>query len=97
MLKVVAGIETAAGHERISGADGCSISESSAYVVIIILFQKGIGKDAENIPAVVVPVFVHEPGGDLFELIGKTVLAGHVKSLLQRRRNTIKMLLTIFP
>ena len=97
MLKVVAGIETAAGHERISGADGCSISVSSAYVVIIILFQKGIGKDAEDVPAVVVPVFGHEPGGNLFELIGKTVPAGHIKSLLQRRRNTIKMLLTIFP
>ena len=97
MLKVVAGIEAAAGHERISGADGCRISESNTYVVIIILFQKGIGKDAEDVPAVVVPVFGHEPGGNLFELIGKTVPAGHIKSLLQRRRNTIKMLLTIFP
>ena len=97
MLKVVAGIETAAGHERISGADGCRISESNTYVVIIILFQKGIGKDAEDVPAVVVPVFGHEPGGNLFELIGKTVPAGHIKSLLQRRRNTIKMLLTVFP
>ena len=98
MLKVVAGIETAAGHERISGADGCRISESNTYVVIIILFQKGIGKGAEDVSAVVVPVFGHESRGNLFELIGKTIiLAGHVKSLLQSRRNTIKMLLTIFP
>ena len=97
MLKVIAGVETTARHKSVGGADGSGIAERNLYVVIIILLKEGIGKDAEDVTAVVVPVFGHEPRGNLFELIGKTVLAGHIKSLLQRRRNTIKMLLTIFP
>ena len=97
MLKVASRLQTTTGKEHIGGTDSSRISESDTYVIIIILFEERIGKDAEDVPAVVVPVFRYEPRGNLFELIGKTVLAGHIKSLLQRRRNTIKMLLTIFP
>ncbi|MBR5299176.1 MAG: hypothetical protein IKU36_02870 [Bacteroidales bacterium] len=60
MLKVVAGVETTARHERISGADRSSVSERNLYVIIIILLKEGICKDAEDVPSVVVPVFGYE-------------------------------------
>ena len=60
MLVNVAGVHTAARHERVSGADSSRISESDIHVIIIILFQKGIGKDAEDVALVVVPVFVYK-------------------------------------
>lgn len=56
MLKVVAGVQSAAGHERVGGADSCRVLERHPYVVIIILFQERVSKDAENVTAVVVPV-----------------------------------------
>ena len=60
MLKVIAGIKTAARHKSVGGADRSGVSKSNLYVIIIILRGEGIGKDAENVTAVVVPVFGYE-------------------------------------
>lgn len=89
MLKVVAGIETAAGHERVGGADRSGVSERHLYVVIIILLKERIFKDAEDVPPVVVPVFGYELPGNLFQLIGKTFFTGYAETVLQRRRNSV--------
>ena len=72
MLKVIAGVQPAARHKSVGGADGSGISERNLYVIIIILLKKGIGKDAENVTAVVVPVFGYELRCNLFQLVGKT-------------------------
>ena len=39
MLKVVAGVQSAAGHERVGGTDSCRVLERHPYVVIIILWM----------------------------------------------------------
>ena len=97
MLKVVAGIEIAAGHERVGGADRSGVSERHLYVVIIILLKERIFKDAEDVPPVVVPVFGYELPGNLFQLIGKTFFTGYAETVLQRRRNSVLMFVPIFP
>ncbi|MBR2894820.1 MAG: hypothetical protein IKC03_04060, partial [Oscillospiraceae bacterium] len=97
MLKVVAGVQTTAGHERVGGTDSCRIAERHTYVIIIILFQEGIGKDAEDVTAVVVPVFGYKLRSNLLKLIGKTVLAGDIVALFQGCCNCISMFVSIFP
>ena len=72
MLKVVAGVKTTAGHKSVGGADGSGIAERNLYVIIIILLKEGIGKDAEDVTAVVVPVFGHELGSNLLHFVAKT-------------------------
>ena len=81
MLKVIGGVETAAGHKCVGGADGSGIAERSLHVIIIILLKERICKDAEDVTAVVVPVFGHELGSNLFKLVGKTFFAGHAKAI----------------
>ena len=60
MLKVIAGVQSAARHERVCGADRSGVSKSNLYVIIIILRGERIFKDAEDVTAVVVPVFGYE-------------------------------------
>ena len=45
MLKVFAGVQTAAGHKGIGGADGGGIFECHPYIVVIILLKERICKD----------------------------------------------------
>ena len=97
VLKIVARIQSTAGHERVGGADGSRVLECHTYVVIIILFQERISKDVENILAVVVPVFVYKLRSDLFKLMGKTFVTGNGIALFQGRCNSILMFVTIFP
>ena len=97
MLKVVAGVQSAAGHERVGGTDSCRVLERHPYIVIIILFQERVSKDAENITAVVVPVFGYELRSNLFKLIGETLITRNGIALFQGRCNSIPMIVPIFP
>ncbi|NLE27361.1 MAG: hypothetical protein GX625_18925 [Clostridiaceae bacterium] len=97
MLKVIAGVETTARHKSIGGADGSGIAERNLYVVIIILLKEGIGKDAEDVTAVVVPVFGHELGSNLLQLVGKTFFTGHAKAIFQSCGNSVLMLVFVLP
>ena len=97
MLKVVSGIETAAGHKSIGGTYGSGIAERNPYVIIIILLKERIFKDAEDVTSVVVPVFGHELGSNLFQLVGKTFFTGHTEAVLQRCSNSIVVLVFVFP
>ncbi|MBQ3257468.1 MAG: hypothetical protein IJA67_08650 [Oscillospiraceae bacterium] len=89
--------QTTAGHQDISGADRRRIAERNLYVIIIILFQKRICNDTENVIVVVVPVFSYKTGGDLFKLIGKAAFCRYIKAAFQSRCYGILMLLPVFP
>ena len=97
VLKIVLRIQTATGHERVGGTYRSCVFERDAYVVIIILFEERIGKDAENVMAVVVPILVYKLKSNLLQLIGKTLLAGNIIALLQGCGYCVLMLITIFP
>ena len=97
MLKIIAGVKSTARHKSVGGADSSGITECDLYVVIIILLKERIFKDAEDVPAVVVPVFRHEFGSNLFQLIGKTFSTGNTEAVLQRGGNSILMFVFIFP
>ena len=97
MLKIIGGVETAARHERVGGTDRSGIAERNLYVVIIILLKEGIGKDAENVLAVVVPVFAYELSSNLFQLVGKTFFTGHTEAILQGCGYSIVVLVFVFP
>ncbi|MFT9076751.1 hypothetical protein [Ethanoligenens sp.] len=43
------------------------------------------------------PIFVHQLSGDLLQLVGKTLFAGNLVFLFQRRRNRILMLRAVLP
>ena len=97
VLKIVAGVQSAAGHERVGGADSCRVLERHPYIVIIILFQERVSKDVENVAVVVVPVFGYELRSNLFKLIGKALIARNGIALFQGRCNSIPMIVPIFP
>ena len=97
MLKVIAGVQPAARHKSVGGADGSGISERNLYIIIIILLKKGIGKDAENVTAVVVPVFGYELRCNLFQLVGKTFFTRHTEAIFQICGNGVVMLVFVFP
>ena len=97
MLKVIAGVQTAARHERVGGAHGSGIAERNLYVVIIILLKEGIGKDAEDVTVVIVPVFGHELGCNFLQLVGKTFLTGNTIAVFQGGGHSVLMLVFVLP
>ena len=70
MFKVVLRVKAASGHERIGDADGGGAAKSDAYIEIIIAIEKRIVNDGEDIPFVVVPIFVRKLCGNTLHLIG---------------------------
>lgn len=97
MLKVFVRLKVAARHERVGNADNGGVSESHSDVEIIIFLQKGIVNDVENIPLMVVPVFVSELCGNALKLEGKAIRAGNIIVALQHGGHAVKMLLLQFP
>ena len=97
MLKVIARVQAAAGHERVCGADGGCVAECHLHVEIIILLKERIFKDAEDVPSVVIPVFGHELGSNLLQLVGKTIFTGYTEAVLQGCGNSVLMFLPVFP
>ena len=97
MLEKVRRVQTASGHDGVGGADGSGVSECHLNIVIIILLKEGIGKDAEDVTAVVIPVFGYELGGNSLNLVGKALGRRHIKALLQCGSYGVPMLLAIFP
>ena len=97
MLEVFSRLHAAAGQQCVGGADHGGVPKSHSDVEIIILFQKGIVNDAEDVAPVVVPVFIHKLRRDTLQLIGKTVFTGNIKTAFQRRRYHIPMLRLILP
>lgn len=71
MFKVVFRLQTAAQHQGITDTDLGGIPEGNSDVEFIILFQKRIFKDAEDVPAVVLPVFPRQLRSHSFKLNSK--------------------------
>jgi len=97
MLKVFAGVQTAAGHKGIGSADGGSIFECHPYVVVIILLKERIGKDVKNILAVIIPVFRYQLFRNALQLLTKVILIGNAVFLLQSRGHSCAVFLTVLP
>ena len=97
MFEVISRLHAATGQQCVGGADHGGVPKSNSDVEIIILFQKGIVNDAEDVAPVVVPVFIHKLRRDTLQLIGKTVFTGNIKPAFQRRRYHIPMLRLILP
>lgn len=97
MFKVVFRFQTAAQHQGITDADLDGISEGHSYIEFIILFQKRILKDAENIPAVVLPVFPRQLRGNCLQLNSQAFACRNAVVFLQHGGYGRNMLLPQFP
>ena len=97
MVKVVLRGQSAAGHKGVCHADGRRIFEGNSDVIYIIFFEEGICKDAADVALVIFPILACEPGSDVFKLIGKTFAAADLKAAFQRRRNSVRVFVTVFP
>ncbi|MGN8767268.1 hypothetical protein [Blautia massiliensis (ex Liu et al. 2021)] len=97
VFKVVFRLQTAAQHQGITDTDLGGIPEGHSDVEFIILFQKRILKDAENVPAVVLPVFPRQLRSHGLQLIGKVFACRNAVVFLQHRRHGWNMLLPQFP
>lgn len=97
MLKVVFGLQSAPGQERVRDADGGGVSERHSDIEIIIAVKKGIVNDVEDVPLIVVPIFVGKLRGDLFKLIGKTIPAENFIITFQHGGHSIIVFRTILP
>jgi hypothetical protein len=97
MFKVFVGFQPAAGQNRVGDADGCGASELHSDVELIIFLQKAAVNGVENIVLMLLPIFVRQLSGDLFQQVGKTFFAGNGVLLFQRRRNRVLMLRAILP
>ena len=97
MPEVFRGVHPASVQEHICGTDHGGVPKGGSYVEIIILLQEGIRKDAEDVPLVGVPVFVHELGGDSLKLDLQPLVAGHVVVFLQSLGNGVLILPLVRP
>ena len=97
MLEIDFRLQSAAGHQRVSDADGGSTSEGYSDVEIIIFLQKGTVNDVEKVALVLCPVFIGKPGGYLFQLVGKAVLCGNIIGFFQRLRHRGFMFRAVLP
>ncbi len=97
MLKIFVGFQPAAGQNRIGDADGGGASELRSDIELIIFLQKAVVNGVENIVLMVLPIFLRQLSGDLFQLVGKALFAGNLVFLFQRRRNRVLMLRAVLP
>jgi hypothetical protein len=97
MLKVSVGIEAAAGQNRVGDADGSGASELRSDVEFIIFLQKAAVNDVEDVVLMILPIFVRQLSGDLFQLVGKPLLVGNLILLFQSRRNRVLMFQAVLP
>lgn len=97
MFKVILRLQAAAGQENVGGADCCRAPKGRFDIEVIIFFQKGAFHEADNVVLIIIPVFVHQPGGHLLQLIGKALFPGNRKAPLQSCRYCVLMLLPVLP
>ena len=97
MFKVILRVKTTSGHERIGDADGRGAAKRYAYVEIIISIEKRIVNDAEDVPLIVIPVFIRKLCGDTFKLIGKTFASVYLVTVLKHIGYGFSVFLTVLP
>ena len=97
VLKVVLRLHAAAGQENVGSTDHRRASKGRFDVEVIVLFQKGAFNEVENVVLIIIPVFIHQLGSHMLQLIGKSIFAGNPKAPLQGCRHRIPMLLPVLP
>ena len=96
VVKVAFRLQSAAGHQSISDADGGGCLELYSDVILIIFLQKGTVNDVEEVLLMLRPVFLSQFPGYLRELSGK-VIAGNIIGTLQHGLHGIQMALLQLP
>ena len=97
MVEIAFRFQTAAGHQRVGNADRCGASESHSDVELIILLQKTIVNDAENVALVLRPILIRKLGRNFFKLVGKAIFTGNLISITKHSRNRFLMLRAVLP
>ena len=77
-VKPAVRFNAAPGQQQVGDAGGPSRLELHLDAKIIIPFQKRSVNDVEDIPAVVVPVIIHQPARQVRKLLGKVRVADAV-------------------
>ncbi|WP_270513286.1 hypothetical protein [Flavonifractor plautii] len=73
MVEVAFRLQSAAGHQSVSDADGGGCLELYSDVKLIIFLQKGTVNDIEEVLLMLRPVFLSQFSGYLGELSGKVI------------------------
>lgn len=73
VVEVVFRLQSAAGHQSVSDADGGCCLELYSDVKLIIFLQKGTVNDIEEVLLMLRPVFLSQFSGYLGELSGKVI------------------------
>ena len=97
MLEAVVRFKPAAGHERVGDADGGGALKGRSYVELIIPVKKGIVNDGEDIPLIVLPVFLRKLRRDALKLVGKPSFPVHTVAAFQHGAYRVRVFLPVFP
>ena len=96
VVEVAFRLQSAAGHQSVSDADGGCCFELYSDVKLIIFLQKGIVNDIEEVLLMLRPVFLSQFSGYLRELSGK-VITRNIIGVLQHGLHGIQMALLQLP
>ena len=96
VVEVVFRLQSAAGHQSVSDADGGGCLKLHSDVKLIIFLQKGTVNDIEEVLLMLCPVFLGQFSGYFGELSGK-VLTGNIIGALQHGLHGIQMALLQLP
>ena len=96
VVEVAFRLQSAAGHQSVSDADGGCCLELYSDVKLIILLQKGTVNDIEEVLLMLRPVFLSQFSGYLSELSGK-VITGNIIGAFQHDLHGIQMALFQLP
>ncbi len=96
VVEVAFRLQSAAGHQSVSDADGGCCLELYSDVKLIIFLQKGTVNDIEEVLLMLRPVFLRQFSGYLGELSDK-VITGNIVGALQHGLHGIQMALLPLP
>ena len=96
VVEVAFRLQSAAGHQSVSDADGGGCLKLHSDVILIIFLQKGTVNDIEEVLLMLRPVFLSQFSGYLGELSGK-VITIDIIGALQHGLHGIQMALLQLP
>lgn len=96
VVEVAFRLQSTAGHQSVSDADGGCCLELYSDVKLIIFLQKGTVNDIEEVLLMLRPVFLSQFSGYLGELSGK-VITGNIIGALKHDLHRIQMALLQLP
>ncbi|MFQ7640559.1 MAG: hypothetical protein ACLRLO_06085 [Enterocloster sp.] len=96
VVEVAFRLQSTAGHQSVSDADGGGCLELHSDVILIIFLQKGTVNDVEEVLLMFSPVFLSQFPGCLGELSSK-VITGNIIGTLQHGLHRIQMALLQLP